>query len=80
MSLSSPSAGTRRATGSPVWGSYLVIGTPEQIADRMVHLSNVGLDGVVLSWVNYQEEVRYWNAELMPLLEQQTCVRGYTSN
>jgi alkanesulfonate monooxygenase SsuD/methylene tetrahydromethanopterin reductase-like flavin-dependent oxidoreductase (luciferase family) len=55
---------------SPGWGSYLVIGTPEQIAERMVHLSSIGLDGVVLSWVNYQEEMRYWNAEVMPLLEQ----------
>jgi hypothetical protein len=35
-----------------------------------MHLSNLGLDGVVLSWVNYQDEMRYWNAEVMPLLEQ----------
>jgi hypothetical protein len=25
---------------------------------------------VVLSWVNYAEEMRYWNAAVMPLLEQ----------
>jgi FMNH2-dependent dimethyl sulfone monooxygenase len=55
---------------SPGWGSYLVIGTPEQIAERLVHLSNLGLDGVVLSWVNYQDEIRYWNSAVMPLLEQ----------
>jgi alkanesulfonate monooxygenase SsuD/methylene tetrahydromethanopterin reductase-like flavin-dependent oxidoreductase (luciferase family) len=55
---------------SPGWGSYLVVGTPEQITERMVHLSNLGLDGVVLSWVNYQDEIHYWNAEVMPLLEQ----------
>jgi dimethylsulfone monooxygenase len=55
---------------SPGWGSYLVVGTPEQITERLLHLSNLGLDGVVLSWVNYQDEIRYWNAEVLPLLEQ----------
>jgi alkanesulfonate monooxygenase SsuD/methylene tetrahydromethanopterin reductase-like flavin-dependent oxidoreductase (luciferase family) len=55
---------------SPGWGSYLVVGTPEQIAERMLHLSSLGLDGAVLSWVNYQEELPYWNAAVMPLLEQ----------
>jgi alkanesulfonate monooxygenase SsuD/methylene tetrahydromethanopterin reductase-like flavin-dependent oxidoreductase (luciferase family) len=55
---------------TPGWGTYLIVGTPEQVAERMVHLSNLGLDGVVLSWVSYQEEMRYWNAEVMPLLEQ----------
>jgi alkanesulfonate monooxygenase SsuD/methylene tetrahydromethanopterin reductase-like flavin-dependent oxidoreductase (luciferase family) len=55
---------------TPGWGSYLIVGTPEQVAERMVHLSSLGLDGVVLSWVSYQEEMRYWNAEVMPLLEQ----------
>ena len=55
---------------SPGWGSYLLIGTPEQLAERLVHLSEIGLDGVVLSWVNYPAEMRYWNADVMPLLEQ----------
>ena len=55
---------------TPGWGTYLIVGTPEQVAERMVHLSSLGLDGVVLSWVSYQEEMRYWNAEVMPLLEQ----------
>lgn len=55
---------------SPGWGSYLIVGTPEQVAERMVHLSSLGLDGAVLSWVSYQDEMPYWNAEVMPLLEQ----------
>jgi alkanesulfonate monooxygenase SsuD/methylene tetrahydromethanopterin reductase-like flavin-dependent oxidoreductase (luciferase family) len=55
---------------SPGWGSYLIVGNPAQVAERMLHLSDLGLDGVVLSWVNYPEEMRYWNAEVMPLLEE----------
>jgi dimethylsulfone monooxygenase len=55
---------------SPGWGSYLVVGSPHQVAERMQHLSTLGLDGVVLSWVNYAEELAYWTAEVLPLLEQ----------
>ena len=55
-------AGGRRPTGppgpgeplrSPGWGGYMLVGTPEQIVDRLMHLSAMGVDGVVLSWVNY---------------------------
>ncbi|MBV9323212.1 MAG: LLM class flavin-dependent oxidoreductase [Chloroflexi bacterium] len=55
---------------SPGWGSYLIVGTPEQVTDRMLRLSTLGLDGAVLSWVNYAEELAYWNTEVLPLLEQ----------
>jgi alkanesulfonate monooxygenase SsuD/methylene tetrahydromethanopterin reductase-like flavin-dependent oxidoreductase (luciferase family) len=55
---------------SPGWGSYLIVGTPEQVAERMLHLSALGLDGAVLSWVNYQEELDAWASDVQPLLEQ----------
>jgi alkanesulfonate monooxygenase SsuD/methylene tetrahydromethanopterin reductase-like flavin-dependent oxidoreductase (luciferase family) len=55
---------------SPGWGSYLVVGTPEQVTDRMLRLSKLGLDGVVLSWVNYQDELAVWASDVLPLLEQ----------
>jgi alkanesulfonate monooxygenase SsuD/methylene tetrahydromethanopterin reductase-like flavin-dependent oxidoreductase (luciferase family) len=55
---------------SPGWGSYLIVGTPEQVAERMLHLSALGLDGAVLSWVNYQAELDAWAADVLPLLEQ----------
>jgi len=55
---------------SPGWGSYLIVGTPEQVTERLLRLSSMGLDGAVLSWVNYREELAYWVAEVQPLLEQ----------
>ncbi|HLG74094.1 MAG TPA: LLM class flavin-dependent oxidoreductase [Chloroflexota bacterium] len=55
---------------SPGWGGYLIIGTPERIVDELTTLSALDVDGVVLSWVNYQEELRDWNREVMPLLIQ----------
>jgi len=55
---------------SPGWGSYLVVGTPEQVTQRMLRLSSLGLDGAVLSWVNYPEELAYWISAVLPLLEE----------
>ena len=33
-------------------------------------LSADGLDGLVLSWVNYQRELRQFIGEVLPLMEQ----------
>jgi dimethylsulfone monooxygenase len=52
------------------FGGYPLVGTPEQIVDRLIALCETGIDGVVLSWVNYHDEMRQWIAEVMPLLEQ----------
>jgi alkanesulfonate monooxygenase SsuD/methylene tetrahydromethanopterin reductase-like flavin-dependent oxidoreductase (luciferase family) len=58
----------RKALGG--WGGYHLVGTPGQIVDKLVEFSEAGADGVVLSWVNYQDGLRNWNREVMPLLEQ----------
>jgi alkanesulfonate monooxygenase SsuD/methylene tetrahydromethanopterin reductase-like flavin-dependent oxidoreductase (luciferase family) len=55
---------------SPGWGGYLLIGTPEQIVDRLVHLTAFGLDGVVLSWVNDEAELAYWISDVLPVMKQ----------
>jgi FMNH2-dependent dimethyl sulfone monooxygenase len=47
-----------------------LLGPGEMIAERMVRLSRCGLDGVVLTWVDFQKGIRSFNAEVMPLLEQ----------
>jgi dimethylsulfone monooxygenase len=60
----------RKARLMTGWGGHPLIGTPEQITDELVKLSQAGLDGLVISWVNYAEELRQWNQEVMPLLVQ----------
>jgi FMNH2-dependent dimethyl sulfone monooxygenase len=55
---------------SPGWGGCLVVGTPDQIVDQLARISSLGVDGVVLSWVNYARELREWNRDVMPLLVQ----------
>jgi alkanesulfonate monooxygenase SsuD/methylene tetrahydromethanopterin reductase-like flavin-dependent oxidoreductase (luciferase family) len=52
------------------WGGYPLVGTPEQIVEELIALTKTGLDGIVLSWVNYHDEMRQWIAEVMPLVEQ----------
>jgi alkanesulfonate monooxygenase SsuD/methylene tetrahydromethanopterin reductase-like flavin-dependent oxidoreductase (luciferase family) len=40
------------------WGGYPLIGTPAQIVEQLTALAKTGLDGIVLSWVNYRDEMR----------------------
>jgi dimethylsulfone monooxygenase len=58
-------AKTRLITG---WGGYPLIGTKEQVAQGLLTLSNMGLDGVVLSWPRYVEDMRQFQQETLPLL------------
>jgi alkanesulfonate monooxygenase SsuD/methylene tetrahydromethanopterin reductase-like flavin-dependent oxidoreductase (luciferase family) len=50
-------------------GSHL-IGTPEQIVDKLKAFSNAGLDGMVLTFVDYQNDLRTFVRDVFPLLEQ----------
>lgn len=53
------------------WGGYPLVGTARKIADELQKLSGVGLDGVLLSWPRYEEGIRRFIAEVLPLMEQQ---------
>ena len=49
--------------------SYAPAGTVEQIVDQLIAPVNTGLDGIVLSWANYHDEMRQWISAVMPLIE-----------
>ena len=49
---------------------YPLIGTPEQIVDGMNDLIEMGIDGILVSWVDYKTECKQWIDEIMPLMEQ----------
>ena len=51
-------------------GGYPLVGTPEQIASDIEKLSQMGVDGILLSWVDYLQEAQQWIDEVIPLLEQ----------
>lgn len=52
------------------WGGYPLVGTPEQITDKLIELSKTGVDGTLISMVDYNSELPFWNERVMPLLEQ----------
>jgi alkanesulfonate monooxygenase SsuD/methylene tetrahydromethanopterin reductase-like flavin-dependent oxidoreductase (luciferase family) len=52
---------------SGFFGQHLV-GTPEQIVEKMAQLSDAGLDGLALSWVDYHEGVAQYQKKILPLL------------
>jgi FMNH2-dependent dimethyl sulfone monooxygenase len=51
-------------------GGYPLVGTAEQIADELGKLADIGVDGCLISWVDYKNELRQWNAQVLPLLVQ----------
>ena len=51
-------------------GGYPLVGTPAQIVDQVETLSRIGVDGCLMSWVNYREELKQWIDDVDPLLEQ----------
>jgi threonine dehydrogenase-like Zn-dependent dehydrogenase len=58
------------------WGGYPLVGTAEQIVDELAIMADLGFDGWMLSWVDYEAELRQWIDEIMPLLEQESDPLG----
>ena len=52
------------------WGGYPLVGTADQVTDKLLELSRTGVDGTLISLVDYNAELPYWNEKVMPLLEQ----------
>jgi hypothetical protein len=50
------------------WGGFPLIGTAEQIVDKMRILSAIGLDGMLLNWLDYVDGLKRFEA-VMPMLE-----------
>ena len=51
-------------------GGYPLVGTPEQIVERIQHLSSLGVDGMLISWVDYLGDCQQWIDDVLPLMEQ----------
>ena len=52
------------------WGGLPLVGTPEQIVDQMLKLSDLGIEGLALSWLDYHEELKYFGDRVLPLMKQ----------
>ena len=51
-------------------GSLALVGTPLQVAQKIALLSEAGLDGLCLSWYNFERGLPIFIEKVMPLLER----------
>ncbi|WKX26299.1 dimethylsulfone monooxygenase SfnG [Tatumella ptyseos] len=47
-----------------------LIGTPQQIAERIVELKRIGVDLLLLGFLHFQEEVEYFGREVLPRVRE----------
>lgn len=52
------------------WGGYPLVGTPEQVVDKMKELHDLGVEGLILAWLDYHEEMKYFGERVLPLMVQ----------
>lgn len=52
------------------YGGYPLVGTAQDVADGLQLLSDVGFDGVALSFVDFVDGLQRFNSEVLPILEQ----------
>jgi alkanesulfonate monooxygenase SsuD/methylene tetrahydromethanopterin reductase-like flavin-dependent oxidoreductase (luciferase family) len=52
------------------WGGYPLVGTPEQVTEELVKLSRIGIEGMVLCWLDYNVEIDYFGERVLPLMKQ----------
>jgi FMNH2-dependent dimethyl sulfone monooxygenase len=53
-----------------------LIGTPEQIAERIVHLKSIGADLILAAFLHFQEDVEYFGKRVLPLVRELEAGRG----
>ena len=52
------------------WGGHPLVGTKEQIVDKLAGLSRMGMDGVLLSWPRFEAGMREFRDTTLPLVKQ----------
>ena len=52
------------------YGAIPLVGTPEQVVDGLRAFADAGLDGLTLSWVNYDDGLDQFGEVLLPMLRE----------
>ena len=60
------------------WGGVPLVGTADRITDELAKFSAIGIDGILLSWVDYLDGLARWQKDVMPRLEQAGLRRPVT--
>ncbi len=67
--LSHPDVTDRRLCAAAGAGGTLVVGDAKHIAEQMQSLSDSGINGLLVSWVNFEDGLTRRLAKVLPLLE-----------
>ena len=63
-------AQTARVRMAAGLAGFPLVGTPEQIVERMIGLSEAGVDGITVSWLDFPGELRAFVENVLPLMEE----------
>jgi alkanesulfonate monooxygenase SsuD/methylene tetrahydromethanopterin reductase-like flavin-dependent oxidoreductase (luciferase family) len=53
-----------------VLGNIEIIGSPEQVVERLAALHCIGIDGVKLSFYDFEADIEYFGSKILPLLKE----------
>jgi FMNH2-dependent dimethyl sulfone monooxygenase len=59
-----------QAAARAVGGNISIVGSPQQIADYIVRLHQAGIDGVQLSFFDFQPDLEFFGERALPLLRE----------
>ena len=61
-------------------GGNPIVGSAADVADQLEALSELGIDGVLLSWFDFEDGLKRFNEGVMPLLERRGLREPFRSN
>ena len=50
------------------WGALQLRGTPEQVVEAMTEIAATGVDGLLISWVDYLDGLEQFQSKILPLM------------
>jgi FMNH2-dependent dimethyl sulfone monooxygenase len=56
--------------GLGLGGNIEIIGSPEQVVEQLAALHALGIDGVVLTFYDFETDLAYFGKKILPLLEE----------
>ncbi|HVV27999.1 MAG TPA: LLM class flavin-dependent oxidoreductase [Rhizomicrobium sp.] len=62
--------GDRKGESRAVGGNIRIVGSPEQVVDYILRLRKAGVDGVQLSFFDFQPDLEFFGSRVLPLLKQ----------
>lgn len=58
------------ARGRAVGGHLHIVGSPQEVAEQLAQLHHAGIDGVQITFYDYEPELAFFGSSVIPLLEQ----------